>query len=177
MNTDKLLAEIENEIVAMASKVDITVRLSRARTITKRLRALAQPAEAVEGERDAFEAPLAVLVGPGHLVASVGELRGVRCVLVKEPVDGRLVLVVLGTNNDHLARIADALNYAPTRDVLVEALQRIERWFDEFPDTGLKWGDGSPMSFGAAFGSNGERDYMRGIAQQALAKYAEGETT
>lgn len=62
------------------------------------------------------------------------------------------------------------------RDVtkpLVEALQRIERWFDEFPDTGQKWGDGSPVSYGAAFGSNGERDYMRAVARQALAEYAQ----
>jgi len=49
------------------------------------------------------------------------------------------------------------------------ALERIERWFGEFPKTGrvcLKSGD--PVSYGAAFGSNGERDYMRGVAREAL---------
>lgn len=49
------------------------------------------------------------------------------------------------------------------------ALERIERWFGEFPDTGRAWDDGSPMSYGACFGSNGERDFMRSIARAALA--------
>lgn len=48
------------------------------------------------------------------------------------------------------------------------ALERIERWFGEFPDSGSHWNDGTPMSYGAAFGSNGERDYMRAIARAAL---------
>lgn len=52
---------------------------------------------------------------------------------------------------------------------LVEALQRIERWFGEFPDTRRAWDDGSPMSYAACFGTNGERDYMRSIAREALA--------
>lgn len=53
----------------------------------------------------------------------------------------------------------------------VEALRRIEKWFDEFPPTGRFWDDEKtrPMSYGAAYGSNGERDYMRGIASAALA--------
>lgn len=49
-----------------------------------------------------------------------------------------------------------------------EALERIERWFGEFPKTGETWPDGTPMSYGAAFGSNGERDYMCGVARDAL---------
>jgi hypothetical protein len=53
---------------------------------------------------------------------------------------------------------------------LREALEFIERWSHEsFPRTGRTWEDGSPMSYSAAFGSNGERDYMRGIARTALA--------
>lgn len=53
----------------------------------------------------------------------------------------------------------------------VEALRRIERWFGEFPETGRFWDKEKqePMSYAAAFGSNGERDYMRGIACDALA--------
>lgn len=57
---------------------------------------------------------------------------------------------------------------------LREALMRIERWFGEFPETGKFWrGDEGaitdrPMSYGAAYGSNGERDYMRSIARAAL---------
>jgi hypothetical protein len=48
------------------------------------------------------------------------------------------------------------------------ALQKIARWHGEFPDTGRKWDDGTPMSYGACVGSNGERDYMRQIALDAL---------
>lgn len=49
-----------------------------------------------------------------------------------------------------------------------EALDTIERWRD-FPSTRDKWLDGSPVSYGAAFGSNGERDYMRQLARAARA--------
>lgn len=50
------------------------------------------------------------------------------------------------------------------------ALKRIEKWFGEFPETGEFWdGDESrPMSYGVLNGSNGERDYMRAVARQAL---------
>jgi len=53
---------------------------------------------------------------------------------------------------------------------LEEALRRIEKWFGEFPTTGRFWDNDEkqPMSYGAAFGSNGERDYMRNIAKEAL---------
>ena len=49
------------------------------------------------------------------------------------------------------------------------ALERIAKWIGEFPDTEQKWPDGSPMSYGDAYGSNGERDYMRRLAREALA--------
>lgn len=55
----------------------------------------------------------------------------------------------------------------------LETLRRIARWHGEFPDSGMKWGDGSVMSYSAAFGSNGERDFMRQLALAAIAK-AEG---
>lgn len=49
------------------------------------------------------------------------------------------------------------------------ALRRIEKWFGEFPDTGQKWPvSGEPVSYGACYGSNGERDFMRGVARSAL---------
>jgi hypothetical protein len=52
----------------------------------------------------------------------------------------------------------------------VFALERIERWHGEFPETGRTWPTtGNPITFGMAYGSNGERDYMRGIAREALA--------
>ncbi len=61
----------------------------------------------------------------------------------------------------------------PTDDKLVietmrRALERIRRWFGEFPETGRTWESGALMSYGAAFGSDGERDYMRQVADAAL---------
>lgn len=51
---------------------------------------------------------------------------------------------------------------------LQEALRLIERW--EFPLSGRYWDDEKtrPMRYSAAFGSNGERDYMRKVARDAL---------
>lgn len=51
---------------------------------------------------------------------------------------------------------------------LEEALKRIVKW--EFPPTGRYWDEEKtmPMSYQAAFGSNGERDFMRKIASDAL---------
>ena len=56
-----------------------------------------------------------------------------------------------------------------------EALEKVERWFGEFPDTGRKWDDGAPMSYSAVYGSNGERDYMRRIARAALQRATLGD--
>lgn len=71
---------------------------------------------------------------------------------------------------------------APPSDLVAEverlraALEKIERWFGEFPETGKFWenDDGSqsdrPMSYGACYGSNGERDFMRLVARAALSE-------
>ena len=56
---------------------------------------------------------------------------------------------------------------------LIEALRTIEIWFGAFPPSGHFNEDGTEMSYGAAFGSNGERDYMRDIARVVLAKHAQ----
>ena len=48
-------------------------------------------------------------------------------------------------------------------------LRRISKWFGEFPPTGKFWADGKPSSYGSEYGSNGERDYMRQLADTALA--------
>jgi hypothetical protein len=48
------------------------------------------------------------------------------------------------------------------------ALKKIAKWHDEFPPSCRFNEDGTQMSFGAAFGSNGQRDYMRGVAQLAI---------
>ena len=55
-----------------------------------------------------------------------------------------------------------------TELALIKALARIEQWFGEFPPTGKTYKDGTPMSYLGAYGSNGERDYMRAVAGQAL---------
>ena len=52
--------------------------------------------------------------------------------------------------------------------MLREALKKIEVWVGEFPPSGRWWTDGREMSYSAAFGSNGERDFMRDTARAAL---------
>lgn len=78
-----------------------------------------------------------------------------------------------GTDEDASAILAAAKPAAAPDGMhsnhLVNALQKIARWHDEFPATGKTWDDGTPMSYGAANGSNGERDYMRQVALDALA--------
>jgi len=104
---------------------------------------------------------------------------------LNEPASAERVLVVDDSRSHASAAIAKIIEEesAPSSDVEHEgypgiahdfermraALEKIERWFGEFPATGRTWDDGSPMSYGAAYGSNGERDYMRGVARAALA--------
>lgn len=76
---------------------------------------------------------------------------------------GALHVDAMGYDYEALARVAPRL-YA--------ALERVESW--TFPPSGRFWNndDGTlsdrPMSYGAAYGSNGERDFMRAIAADAL---------
>ncbi len=51
-------------------------------------------------------------------------------------------------------------------DEVRHILERIHRWHGEFPTPPPF--NGEPQSYGAAFGSNGERDYMRKLAAHAL---------
>src|SRR5687768_13749899 len=64
-------------------------------------------------------------------------------------------------------------NLAPVDKVgeLVKALKIIAEW--KLPETGQFWDDDKerPMSYGACYGSNGERDYMKMIATKALKQY------
>ena len=93
---------------------------------------------------------------------------------------------------DDAALIAEAFNVASEtgltprqlaeqRERLLAALAKIEKWFGEFPPTGRTWENSNgtpsdrPMSYAACYGSNGERDFMRGIARSAIAD-AEGAT-
>ena len=54
------------------------------------------------------------------------------------------------------------------RNELLEALKDITDW--KLPETNHFWDEEQtqPMSYTAAFGSNGERDYIKGIAQQSI---------
>ena len=62
---------------------------------------------------------------------------------------------------------------------LVGALEEVVQW-GPFPSSGRFWptndttSEPSPMSYSAAFGSNGERDYIRARARAALSDIKEG---
>lgn len=66
-------------------------------------------------------------------------------------------LVLMRSIQDHRSEI----------ERLRAALRRVEAW-DKFPVSGHLFENGHPMSYGAAFGSNGERDHMRRVARDAL---------
>ena len=70
-------------------------------------------------------------------------------------------------NHDRALLQKDAATKNAELARLREALEQIIRW-DGFPESGRYWEDGRAMSYSAAFGSNGERDYMRTLAQEAL---------
>lgn len=77
-------------------------------------------------------------------------------------------------SDSQAALSAESERQAPDVTQLVEALEQIERW-DGFPSTDKTWeGSGEPVSYGAAFGSNGERDFMREVARRALAAHRKG---
>jgi len=64
---------------------------------------------------------------------------------------------------------AKSSGHKPRYDLIPTwALERIARWHGEFPDTGKTWPTGGAVSYAAECGSNGERDYMRQIALDAL---------
>lgn len=48
------------------------------------------------------------------------------------------------------------------------ALKIVQQW--QLPSTGQFWDDDKtkPMSYAACYGSNGERDFMRNVANEAL---------
>ena len=57
---------------------------------------------------------------------------------------------------------------APSTERMEAALRRIARWHGEFPRSERFCDDGTEMSYAGAFGSDGERDYMRQVALDAL---------
>jgi hypothetical protein len=83
---------------------------------------------------------------------------------------------VAKANGELLKRVVDERtrreNAEATNETLRAALARIDRWFGEFPPTGRFWdrAGADEMSYAACFGSNGERDYMRQVARDALVR-------
>jgi len=117
-------------------------------------------AAASENHRDAWAA-LAMIREAIETLGPVGALPSSEAVSTN-PQQGHFL--------DEAAAIVAAIQkMGAENERLRTALERIERWFGEFPDTGERWQDGSPMSYSAAYGSNGERDFMRGVARAALA--------
>jgi hypothetical protein len=72
----------------------------------------------------------------------------------------------LGAMVLNLADRVDVAESAPMR--MQAALEKIAKWHGEFPPSGAVYPDGSAVSYGIEFGSNGERDYMRKVACEAL---------
>jgi hypothetical protein len=63
--------------------------------------------------------------------------------------------------------------YQSALETCREALEKIHTWIGQFPATGKNWPDSQePVSYGAAYGSNGERDFMRNVAGKALSALA-----
>lgn len=58
-------------------------------------------------------------------------------------------------------------------DAYRKALLRIAKWFGEFPPTDRFYDEEKtrPITYAACNGSNGERDYMRQVARDALSEF------
>ena len=78
----------------------------------------------------------------------------------REETDGNFVYYT-----DHAAEM-DKLR--ARLEVAVGALEAVNGW--KMPETGRHWDDGEIMSYGACFGSNGERDFIRNLSREALDK-------
>lgn len=63
---------------------------------------------------------------------------------------------------------AENERFKAINEELVNALQIIADW--KLPESGKSWDDDTPMSYEAAYGSNGARDFIRSVAEQALSK-------
>ena len=101
----------------------------------------------------------------------------IRCPSCKNAYTGPFICVTCGAQKlyDATLRTAERRAEKAERDLAAaqkdaeryrNALERISKWFGEFPPATSH--DGTPCSYGSAFGSNGERDFMRKIAKVAL---------
>lgn len=87
--------------------------------------------------------------------------------------EGRGIATIGETGITHIRRLVAAADAADARaEALVKALERIIAWQDKLPESGKFYSDGTPMSYSAAYGSNGVRDYYRQVAADALAAAA-----
>jgi len=79
----------------------------------------------------------------------------------------------LASHEEIVARAAEVAELREQLATARAALRTVEAW-EDFPSTGKFWDnlDGTvsdrPMSYGACYGSNGQRDFMRAIADTAL---------
>lgn len=139
--------------------------------------ALSPPAEG-EDDDDMSDASLVALILRDTLSIGRGTTDGDPVTFIEgiqEAADYISARVPTPAPVDHIGDVTEKIDWERVGPKLVEALEKIERWFGEFPETGMFWPntDGSesdrPMPYGAAWGSNGERDFMRSVARAALA--------
>lgn len=64
--------------------------------------------------------------------------------------------------------LSDELRLRRKIEVMESALRKIAKWHGEFPTTGRFHESGEEMTYSYTRGSNGERDYMRKVAEDAL---------
>jgi hypothetical protein len=102
-------------------------------------------------------------VGSGELVVFASDYDALAAELatVKKVAYGNIELM---EERDTLRAANQRLEGEVAR--LREALETVSLW--RLPRTDQHWPSGGEMSYGACHGSNGERDYMRRIADAAL---------
>jgi hypothetical protein len=112
-------------------------------------------------------------IDPAYIAKLLNHLRGIYTVPINDGCGPRSGLME-STHQFPVPQIgreaAELIENLGQRITQLEAaLQTIVEWKD-FPATGSFWGDEPTreMSYSAAFGSNGERDYMRRVAEQVL---------
>ncbi len=101
-------------------------------------------------EIKAFGAPPQIVIGP--------------C----DPKPGAPSFTANTLGGNDAANAAHIIHCVNTYDALVEALEKVVAW--GMPSTDRTWDDGTPMSYSAVHGSNGERDHIRRVAMAALSQ-------
>ena len=108
--------------------------------------------------------------------SGVAKLAALRERAEKAEADMRVWMLTAQLADQRATDLTAELAAANAREAgLRKALEVIREW-TAFPPSGRFWrnGDGTisarPMPYGAAFGSNGERDFMRQVARAALAQ-------